>query len=61
MSAYDCEEAEVLNEASLRGGLKNRLDILADCIAFYIDRSGNYRDRVSGYVRGNLLRLFRKN
>ena len=55
VSPYDCEEAEVINEASLRGGrirsyLKTRLDISNDCVAFYIDRSGNYRDRVHVYL-----------
>ena len=55
VSPYDCEEAEVINEASLRGGrirayLKTRLDIPNDRVAFYIDRSGNYRDRVHVYL-----------
>ena len=55
VSPYDCEEAEIINEASLRGGrirsyLKTRLNIPNDCVAFYIDRSGNYRDRVHVYL-----------
>lgn len=54
VNAYDCEEDAVINEASLRAGrirayLKTRLDIPAECVAFYIDRSGSYRDRVHLY------------
>lgn len=55
VSAYDSEEDVVINEASLRANrirayLKTRLDIPSDCIAFYIDRSGSYRDRVHVYL-----------
>ena len=55
VSAYDCEEDAVINEASLRGArirayLKTRLEIPAECVAFYIDRSGSYRDRVHVYL-----------
>lgn len=55
VNAYDCEEDAVINEASLRANrirayLKTRLDIPAECVAFYIDRSGSYRDRVHVYL-----------
>lgn len=55
VSAYDSEEDTVINEASLRANrirayLKTRLDIPGDCVAFYIDRSGSYRDRVHVYL-----------
>lgn len=55
VSAYDSEEYAVINEASLRAArirtyLKTRLDIPAECVAFYIDRSGNYRDQVHAYL-----------
>ena len=54
VNAYEYEDKEVVNEASLRAGrirayLKTRFDIPHDCVAFYIDRSGNYRDRVHVY------------
>lgn len=55
VSAYDSEEDAVINEASLRAArirayLKTRLDIPGECVAFYIDRSGNYRDQVHAYL-----------
>lgn len=55
VSAYDSKEDAVINEASLRAArirayLKTRLDIPGECVAFYIDRSGNYRDRVHVYL-----------
>lgn len=55
VSAYGSEEEVVINEASLRANrirayLKTRLAIFGDCIAFYIDRSGSYRDRVHVYL-----------
>lgn len=55
LSAYDAAEDAAVNEASLRAGrirayLKTRLNISADCVAFYIDRSGSYRDRVHVYL-----------
>ena len=54
VNAYEYEDKEVVNEASLRAGrirayLKTRFDISHDCVAFYIDRSGNYRDQVHVY------------
>ena len=54
VNAYEYEDKEVVNEASLRAGrirayLKTRFDIPHDCVAFYIDRSGNYRDQVHLY------------
>ena len=54
VNAYEYEDKEVVNEASLRAGrirayLKTRFDIPHDCVAFYIDRSGNYRDQVHVY------------
>lgn len=54
VNAYDCEEDAVINEASLRAArirayLKTRFGIPHDCVAFYIDRSGNYRDQVHVY------------
>ncbi|WP_233564388.1 MULTISPECIES: DUF3575 domain-containing protein [Parabacteroides] len=54
VNAYEYEDEEVVNEASLRAGrirayLKTRFDIPHDCVAFYIDRSGNYRDQVHVY------------
>lgn len=55
VSAYDAEDFAVINEASLRANrvrayLKTRLDIPGECVAFYIDRSGSYRDRVHVYL-----------
>ena len=55
VSAYDSEEDAVINESSLRAArvrayLKTRLDIPGECVAFYIDRSGNYRDQVHVYL-----------
>lgn len=55
VSAYDSEEDAVINEASLhanriRAYLKTRLDISGECVAFYIDRSGSYRDKVHVYL-----------
>ena len=51
VDAYGGEEESVINEASLRANrirayLKVRFDIPHECVAFYIDRSGSYRDRV---------------
>lgn len=55
VGAYNYGENTVINEASLRAGrirsyMKTRLDIPHDCVAFYIDRSGNYRDQVHVYL-----------
>lgn len=55
VGAYDYQEEEVVNEASLRASriracLKTRLDIPSESVAFYIDRSGSYRDRVHVYL-----------
>ena len=55
VSAYDSEEDVVINVASLRANrirayLKTRLDIPGECVAFYIDRSGSYRDRTHVYL-----------
>lgn len=55
VNAYDAGEDAVVNEASLRANrirayLKTRLDIWGECVAFYIDRSGSYRDRVHVYL-----------
>lgn len=55
VGAYGYEEDGVVNEASLRASriracLKTRLDIPSECVAFYIDRSGSYRDRVHVYL-----------
>lgn len=54
VDSYNSEEESVINEASLRANrirsyLKTRFDISPECVAFYIDRSGNYRDRVHVY------------
>ena len=54
VDAYSGEEEQVINEASLRANrirsyLKTRFDIPHECVAFYIDRSGSYRDRVHVY------------
>ena len=54
VDAYGGEEEPVINEASLRANricsyLKTRFDIPHECVAFYIDRSGIYRDRVHVY------------
>lgn len=54
VDAYTSEEESVINEASLRANrirayLKVRFDIPHECVAFYIDRSGSYRDRVHVY------------
>lgn len=52
---YHNEEADVLNEVSLRANrirayMKTSLDIPHECVAFYIDRSGNFRDGVHVYL-----------
>ena len=54
VDAYGYEEDAVVNEASLRASrirayLKTRFDIPHDCVAFYIDRSGSYRDQIHIY------------
>lgn len=54
IGAYDYENEEVINEASLRANrirayIKMRFDIPHECVAFYIDRSGSYRDQVHVY------------
>ena len=54
VDAYSGEEEQVINEAShranrIRSYLKTRFDIPHECVAFYIDRSGSYRDRVHVY------------
>ena len=54
VDAYNSEEEGVINEASLRASrirsyLKSRFDLPHECVAFYIDRSGSYRDRVHIY------------
>ena len=54
VNAYGGEEESVINEASLRANrirsyLKTRFDIPHECVAFYIDRSGSYRDRIHVY------------
>ena len=51
VNTYGGEEEPVINEASLRANrirsyLKTRFDIPHECVAFYVDRSGSYRDRV---------------
>lgn len=53
--AYDNEEPDVLNEASLRANrirayIKMRLDVPHEYVAFYIDRSGNFRNGVHVYL-----------
>lgn len=55
VGAYNYENAEVVNEASLRANrirayLKTRFDIPHESVAFYIDRSGLYRDQVHVYL-----------
>lgn len=52
---YNNTDPDVINEASLRANrvrayIKTRLDIPHENIAFYIDRSGNYRDGVHVYL-----------
>lgn len=54
VDAYGYEEDAMVNEASLRASrirayLKTRFDIPHDCVAFYIDRSGSYRDQIHIY------------
>lgn len=54
VDAYAFEKEEVVNEASLRANrirayLKTRFNIPHECVAFYIDRSGSYRDQVHVY------------
>lgn len=54
VGAYDFKQYEVINEASLRANrirayLKTRFDISHESVAFYIDRSGNFRDQVHVY------------
>lgn len=63
VGAYDWEELQVVNEASCRASrvrayLKTRLDIPSETVAFYIDRSGSYRDRVHVYLVGSPLPWF---
>lgn len=55
VSPYTYEEPEVLNEASLRANrirayMKSRFGIPHESVAFYIDRSGNFRDGVHVYL-----------
>lgn len=55
VGAYNYENEEVVNEASLRANrirayIKMRFDIPHESVAFYIDRSGNYRDQVHLYL-----------
>ena len=52
---YNNEEASVINEASLRANrirayIKTRLNIPHENVAFYIDRSGNFRNGVHVYL-----------
>lgn len=52
---YHNKEADVLNEVSLRANrirayMKTRLGIPHESVAFYIDRSGNFRDGVHVYL-----------
>lgn len=52
---YKNEEPDVLNEASLRANrvrtyINTRLDLPHACAAFYIDRSGNFRNGVHVYL-----------
>lgn len=54
VSAYDYEDESVINEAALRASrirayIKSKLNIPHECVAFYIDRSGSYRDQVHVY------------
>lgn len=54
VGAYNYEEEAVINEASLRASrirayIKSKLNIPHECIAFYIDRSGSYRNQVHVY------------
>ena len=55
VDSYKNEEPDVLNEASLRANrvrayIKSRLGLPHACAAFYIDRSGNFRDGVHVYL-----------
>lgn len=55
VGAYNYGENQVVNEAAIRAGrirayMRTRLDIPHECAAFYIDRSGNYRDQVHVYL-----------
>ena len=55
VGAYNYGENEVVNEAALRAGrirayMRRRLAIPHECVAFYVDRSGNYRDQVHVYL-----------
>lgn len=52
---YDNKKADVINDASLRANrirayIKTRLDVPHESVAFYIDRSGNFRDGVHVYL-----------
>ena len=63
VSAYDYAEGTVINEASLRASrirayVKSKLNIPHECVAFYIDKSGTYRDRVDVYLVGSPLPWF---
>ena len=54
VSSYNNTDETVINEASLRASrirayLKSKLNIPHECIAFYIDRSGDYLDQVHVY------------
>ena len=55
VGAYNYGENRVINEAAIRAGrirayMRTRLDIPHECAAFYIDRSGNYRDQIHVYL-----------
>ena len=55
VSAFNYANLQVLNKASLhasylRAYIISRLSIPEECMAFYIDRSGDYRDKVHVYL-----------
>lgn len=54
INPYNADNEVAINEASLRASrirayLKSKLNIPHECIAFYIDRSGEYKDQVHVY------------
>lgn len=63
VSAFNYSNTGVVNKASrnagyLRAYIKSNIGIPSECMAFYIDRSGDYRDKVHVYLVRSLLPVY---
>lgn len=63
VSAFNYSNIQVVNKASrhadyLRAYIISRLSIPEECFAFYIDRSGDYRDKVHVYLVRSALPVY---